>query len=311
MTALSAAALVLGLVAPAQADAWHEPWIEELLPEATSLVELEVVGSAGQVKVVKTHAGAALSGTRTVGGTYAAGGRLPGVLTTPGSRTVCLVKEGSDGTLSVPTPFSGCATERDGAWMGAVRHSYHLGLFEKGQYVEVLGALFAASHGGTVAPATVDGWVQQWLVEAAPGALERSPTSPASKRFFAQHLVLEALRQLGRPAHTPAVLRFTRDPGWHTRASAARALGGTGGPEAVAELARLVREDDSDWVRALAAQALSRCVGPGDRAMVQALRGSVPDAKPEFGGRLMDPRVGTQAPTVYGGLDAALEAAGG
>ncbi|MCG8416783.1 MAG: HEAT repeat domain-containing protein [Proteobacteria bacterium] len=309
------ATVAMGLSAgPALATTWDEPWTEKVIAEADSFIEIEISQASPTVaaKVVDVLAGERVPPTIQLAGFYlldlgSRSGHGPEYRYDPGTRLLCLVKESKKpGTYGLATPTSGAARIRDdGLVIGALRHSYHQGLFVREDYVRAVAAIFKNLHGEPAKSDFVAEWVDTYLGQP-PAALENDATSPASRLFFAQHLVLESLYYFGRPEHFGRVVPFLGHKLFHHRISAARALSAIGGKKAVAALLDRLANDDSDFVKVMAVWALQRLDAKEAIPRLIELETTASEEPGGFGGNLMDPRIGTRFPTVKQAIKEAL-----
>lgn len=298
----------------ARATTWDEPWTEEIMKAADSLVEVEITGDASplSVRTIKVWAGAAvpdtwqLDGFHMLGLRSVSGGHGPAYHFDKGDKILAWVKAGDKaGVYSLPTPTSGYALIRDdGQVEAALRHSYHRMLVTKEMYLQAATAIFAHLHDQRdIDLSFLTGWVTTYLGKP-PSKLD---SEPATVLFFQQHVVLESLMYFGKAEHVPVLAPFVRAEVWHQRVSAARALGGIGGPDAEAALLERVASDEADFVKVIAVWGLVRMDAKGAVPRLRELQKTASTESTGFGGNLMDPRIGTSFPTVKGAIETAIE----
>ena len=299
---LPTAPLLALLVPLAQATTYDEPWQEDVLRGADSLVKLRILEGSGPTE------------TRFERLEQLAGREVPerGVIDrfvgmevtswTPSEHLPLLYQEGQEGYFllratddpghwSIPTPTAGVALVEEGQVTATFRHSYHQALVPEPQYRDATLAIFQHLHGQPV-----DTAAQRAGMEAL---LDRKPAASGidTEGFFAQHVALESCYYFCAATDLARLEPFLASEDGHVQISAARALSAVDSPAGRARLLAFVQDDTRlGFARVMAVWGLRRLDA---REHAEALRAYLPSASTDdtgFGGNIMDPRVGTAFP---------------
>ncbi len=298
---MASPALLALLIPLASASTYDEPWQEEVVKSAASLVKLRIVeGSETEARFERLEqlAGDPVPETGVIdrfGGmtitSWSPSGHLP-LLFNPGDEGYFLLGATDDAERwSIASPTAGYALVSQGLVTATFRHSYHQALVVEDQYRDATTAIFQHLHGQPV-----DAKAQRASMEAQ---LDRSPASYAmdADGFFAQHVALESCYYFCGAGDLARLEPFLKSDDGHVQISAARALSAVDSPEGRARLLAFVKDDSRlAFARVMAVWGLRRLDA---RDQAEALLAYLPQASTEetgFGGNIMDPRVGTAFP---------------
>lgn len=294
----------------ALATTWDEPWHDQVVREASSLVKAEVVklegdGVRARARLVNNVVGAALSGDFLIEGYYLlrigsySQGHEPRLELGEHATYYFFLKPGRQpGTFSIATPTTGYANVKTGEVKATYRHSYHQALVPEPIYVESQTVIFHALHDEPFDRAVSARLSDTWLTQPP-----KAPVGPEdSKVFFAQHVALETLFHTKAAGVDPdktisRLAPFLAYDADHAQISAARALSVIGTPGAQQALMAFVEGKHSGFAKVMALWGLKRQNARQLTARLKAYQEVADTDRLGFGGNIMDPRVGTRFPT--------------
>ena len=295
---------ILWSASPLPATTWDEPWQEQVLREAETFAQYRVLeNKAARLVLKKTRhvAGKETPEEVVVKGFF---------LLQLGSRSstdelsidwdedsvmYCFLKKARGNTWQLPTPTAGFAEVEEGTVTATYRHSYHKALVSEKIYELTMGCLFKKVHGEGFDEKPVREFIEATLGKP-PVKLPEDPEKASTDPFFLQHAALECLYYLGRPDDLDRVRPFLVFDDYHGQISAVRALSGIQTPSARKELLKFLEGDGNGFAKVMAVWGLKRQAA---REAIDRLRKIHETASTEevgFGGRVMDPRVGTSFP---------------
>jgi hypothetical protein len=214
-----------------------------------------------------------------------------------------LQKAPAGGTWRIATPTSGFAAVRNEKVTATYRISFHQALVDAKTYETTQTCIFEKLHGKSECLANVYGFINQQLA-LAPAAV--SSTAPDQMdRFFNQHVALETAYIARYALQRDVLVKFLREPDFHTQISATRALGASALPDRTTMLMNFVMDDSRNLMARIVAVAMIRENGGSElKEQLAAYAPKAPVQEVWLFDNIMDPRVGTRFP---GSLKEALE----
>jgi hypothetical protein len=299
---------VLLLAPAAWATTWDEPWQDEIIRKADTLVKAEVLANDGKsvnLKVVETLAGADVPEKVTVEGFSLL--RLTSISSADETKFpfkkgqsyyFFLTKKKDGKTWAVATPTAGYARVEDGNVYATYRHSFHQALVPQELYETTMKAVFLKTHGKQVdANALRKKNLLPILKQAPqPPAPQDAKKKDQAKRFFEQHAALETLVYFAAADDLKIIEPFLKCDDFHVQISAVRALGGIDSREARERLLAFLEGDGKGFAKVMAIWALRRQNARECLPKLKELQRRAPEDHVGFGGNLLDPRVGTRFP---------------
>ena len=306
---------VLLLAPRAWATTWDEPWQDEVLRKADTLVKAEVLANDGKsinLKVVETLAGAQISEKATVEGfsllrltSFSPGADETKFAFKKGQFYYFLLTKQKDGkTWAVATPTAGYARVEDGTVYATYRHSFHQALVPRELYETTMKAIFLKTHGKDVDADALRKTLLPILKQAPQGAPKDAEEKDQAKRFFEQHAALETLAYFASADDLKIIEPFLKCDSYHVQISAVRAVGGINSREARERLLAFLEGDGNGFAKVMAVWALKRQNARDCLPKLKELERKASGDRVGFGGNLMDPRVGTHFP---GSVKSAIE----
>ena len=195
-------------------------------------------------------------------------------------------------TYQIPTPTSGWA-QLDGTDVAATyRHSYHKALVPEEVYEKTMEAIFKGTRGQPYDADFIERFIKEQLTQSV-GVL----TDPAtSKRFFLQHVALEAFYHLGKGADLALLTPFVNSDDYHVQISACRAVGRIDSPSSRELLMKFIEGKGVGFAKVMCVWGLKRLNAKEMISRLEAYLKTGADQETGFGGNIMDPRVGTNFP---------------
>lgn len=296
-------ALIALLPAGAFATTWDEPWMDEVVSNAESLVRVTVVSNSSEeveAKVTKHLAGTETpTEIRLVGfsllrlGSYSRPG--PGFPFQPATDYYLFLKKAPQGAgYLIATPSAGWADVGDRGVSATFRHSYHKALVPEDVYETTMVAIFNKMHGKRADEMPARRFVSAELSKPPAGLKEATDETQA--RFFLQHAALETFRHLGSEQDLALIDPFLETDDYHVQISAVRALGCVRSDAVRRRLMDFIEGDRYGFAKVVAVWELK---AQGAKEMLPRLRRFLADGVDEetgFGGDLMDSRIGTVFP---------------
>ena len=285
---------------------WDEPWHEDVVRSADSLVKLQVLtNDAGRkvtAKVLDRVAGGPVPDVLTIDDNYSLLElrsqssdshelELPFRRDQPYYVFLAKAKQGEHFTIATPT--SGWAKTTEGKVTATYRHSYHKALVPEALYRETQKAIFLFLHGSKHDDPAMQKTMHEWL-QQKPGTL--SDDTGASQTFFCQHVALECFYYFGAKEDLPLLEPFLKEDGMNTQISAVRALSRIDTEPARARLFAFLTGDGTNFAKVMAVWGLRRLGAREYLDKLAAFLPKAPEAETGFGGSIMDPRVGTRFP---------------
>jgi len=302
---------IVSFCAPASATTWDEPWHEDVVRNAVSFVQVDVLESDAEgfrARLVKHLAGETTPAEFRVTGfsmlrigsmTMSADGHSELSLQfNPQLRYYLFLAREADtppGEYLVATPTTGWAKVVDDGVHATYRHSYHQALVPEDLYEASQSAIFRHLHD----PSSVEAQEREAVRRLFATLLTQEPrdVQEDADLFFRQHVALECFRYFGEEDDLPLLEPFLACSGWHVQISAVRALAGVDCEESRARLLEFLRASDRDpFAQVMAVWGLRR---QDDRSVLPRLKELLPTASERetgFGGNIMDPRIGTRFP---------------
>jgi len=307
---------VLLLAPPGRAATWDEPWQDDVIRKADTLVKAEVLANDGKsvnIKVVETLAGAAVPETATVEGFSLL--RLSS-FTLADEETkfpfkkgqsyyFFLTKQKGGKTWAVATPTAGYARLEDGNVYATYRHSFHQALVPQELYETTMKAIFLKTHGKEVDADALRKTLLPILKQAPQGPPKDAKEKDQARRFFEQHAALETLAYFAGADDLKLLEPYLKCDDYHVQISAVRALGGIDSREARERLLAFLEGDGKGFAKVMAVWALKRQNARDCLPKLKELQPKAPVDRVGFGGNLMDPRIGTHFP---GSVKSAIDA---
>jgi hypothetical protein len=298
---------VLLLAPPAWATSWDEPWQDEVIRNADTLVKAEVLANDGtsvNLKVVATLAGAEVPEKATVEGFSLL--RLTSLSRTDetklrfkkGQSYYFFLSKQKDGkTWALATPTTGYARVEDGNVYATYRHSFHQALVPQELYETTMKAIFLKTHGKEVDADSLRKSLLPILKQAPQGLPKDAKEKDQAKRFFEQHAALETLAYFAVADDLKLIEPFLKCDDYHVQISAVRALGGIDSRAARERLLAFLEGNGEGFAKVMAIWALKRQNARDCLPKLKELQPKAPEDRVGFGGNLMDPRIGTHFPS--------------
>jgi hypothetical protein len=299
------AALLFAL--PVWATTWDEPWQDEVVRKAETLVKVKVLANDGKsvnFKVVKTLAGAEVPAELTVEGfgllrltsTSTADDEAKFPFKKGESYYVLLTKRKDGKTWAVATPTTGYARIEDGNVYATFRHSYHQALVPEELYETTMTAIFLKTHDKKVDSDALRKTLSPILKKEPQGMPKDGKEKDQARLFFEQHAALETLAYFATADDLTLLEPFLKCDDYHVQISAVRALGGIDSREARERLFSFLESDGKGFAKVMAVWALKHQNARDYLPKLKELQRKAPEDRVGFGGNLMDPRVGTHFP---------------
>jgi len=311
---LAAGTMVLGLSFPptTQASTYDEPWQDQVIREADSLVKIRIEANEGgkivRFELLDQLAGEPVPQAGVIDDFDRVSIRNPHweFHHQPDDVGYALLRKTEDGDWSLPTPSTGWAALEDGQVAATYRHSYHMALVPDPVYRSTTTALFKHLHGQPWDEQAMGAFIDKWLAEP--------PQSPSGEEqgetFFHQHVALECFHHLGSDTELTRLEPFLALDDFHVRVSAVRALSRIDNPATRQRLLAILADEAwPGFPRVMAAWGLERLDARELLPRLQELIPTMAEVETGFGGNIMDPRIGTAFPhTVKKAAEALVEA---
>lgn len=301
---LFSALLVLGLAGTATATTWNEPWHEEVMLASESFVKvriIEVRESGCKAEVLKSLGGVALPSQIELAGFS----KLSLTSVSSASHEVRMpfqvdqiyylfvAKNPQANTYQIPTPTSGWARVNQGNVAATYRHSYHKAMVPEDVYEQTMQAIFNGIKGRPYNSEAMAAFVKSQL---SMSVASLGNDEAMNKRFFLQHVALEAFYFLRKGAELAQLVPFVQSDSYHVQISACRAVSAIDSPASRELLMKFIEGKGTGFAKVMCVWGLKRL---NARAMVPRLQvflKSGEDQETGFGGDIMDPRIGTYFP---------------
>lgn len=299
--------LICVLIAhPTNATTWDEPWHDEVMRVSESFVKVKITATTSsgvKAEVIKFLAGVRtpdqieLSGYSKLSLTSTSSGgadelRLPFA---PGQTYYLFIKKSEKGnTYQIPTPTSGWATLEGTSVAATYRHSLHKAWVPEELYQKTMQAIFNGIKGQPYDTAFIEKFTKEQL--AQPVAELKEEDSPATKKFFIQHVALESFYHLGKGADLALLQPFMESDVIHAQISACRAVSRIDSPQSRELLMKFIEGKGAGFAKVMCVWGLKRLNAKGMSSRLEAYLKSGADEETGFGGNIMDPRVGTYFP---------------
>jgi hypothetical protein len=299
---------VLCLAPAVWATTWDEPWMDDVIRDAESLLKvsvIEVKPDAAKVRVLKLLAGAKTPDEfsitsyvklRISSATSGATGELQLPFAEKQDFYVFVKKAKGIDEYLIATPTTGFARISPKGVYATFRHSYHQALVPEATYEICMPAIFRRIHGVNAKEDAAWKFVQEHLGKS-PALLKEAKTEDAAE-FFLQHAALETFRYIGSVADAKMVEPFLSAKDFHIQTSAVRALGRFRTPEIQERMMQFIEGENENFAKVIAAWVLRDQDARGFENRLRKFAATGKDREKEtgFGGNIMDPRVGTNFP---------------
>lgn len=289
----------------ALATTWNEPWMDEVISRADSLVRVDVTVNkpeAFSAKVTKHLAGRETPTEIRVNGYYLLEFRSHSVHETdfrfnPNLDYYLFLKRGKkEGQYSIATPTTGWAKVLVEGVNASYRHSYHQALVPENVYELSMIAIFNRLHQIDVDEKPIRDFVEAHL-KKEPALLGKANGDPTvAEEFFHQHVALELFRYFGRPNEMNLIEPFLTADDYHVQISAARAIALFNTTEAKDRLMKFIENDQFGFAKIMAVWGLEHHNAVEYAERLEVFMNIGQDEETGFGGDFMDPRVGTDFP---------------
>jgi len=289
----------------ARATTWNEPWHEEVMANSDSFVKVKIIairGSTCQADVLKFLAGMPLPERIELAGysklritsfaPFTDELRLP--FRTGEIYYLFIKKDPQTNKYQIPTPTSGWARLKQGTVFATYRHSYHQALVPEDIYEQTMQAIFRNIKGQPYDTKFVGSFLKQQLSMTI--ATLTKNDEAMNQRFFLQHVALETFYYLKKGADLSLLIPFVNSDNYHVQISACRALSAIDSPASRELLMKFIEGKGTGFARVMCVWGLKRLNAKEMIPRLKAFLESGDDEETEFGGNIMDPRVGTVFP---------------
>lgn len=298
--------LFLSATVTARATTWDEPWHENVLKNTDSFVKVRVVENQGpraKAEVVKFIAGIQTPQQLELAGfsmlrlmSTSSGDHGPQLSLKPGQVYYLLVKkEEKTNAYQIPTPTSGWAQVVEGDVYATYRHSYHQAVVPEDVYEKTMHAIFNGTKGKPYDTEYVSAFLKEQLTQSV--ANWKGENDPVlRKKFFLQHVALEAFYHLGKGAELSQLVPFMGGDSYHVQISACRAVSRSDSKESGELLMKFIEGKGEGFAKVMCVWGLKRQNARELIPRLEAFLKTGTDQETGFGGSIMDPRVGTLFP---------------
>jgi hypothetical protein len=299
--------LVLLFAQAALATTWNEPWQETVAKDATTLIRGRITSvdpkKGCTVAVVKHLAGEKTPPTFELTGfsllelTSLSGGHPPTFLFEKDLEGYLFVKKADkEAGYLLATPTAGFAPITKLGVYATYSHSYHQALVDEELYETATTAIFNYLHHEKFDQARVVKEIDDLLRQPPAHSPGRGQDPTAAKLFFQQHVALESFYYFGTPEKFPLLEPFLTSSDRFVQISAVRALSRINTPQARQRLLAILEGPGDGFVRIMALWGLKRLDARELLPQLKVFHDVAPMDETGFGGRLMDPRIGTAFP---------------
>jgi hypothetical protein len=294
----------------ALATTWNEPWAEKVIKEADYFVLADITSydkeKGVKINIVKQFGGDELPSKIQVTGFYlldltsVSGGHRPEFNFKNIDKSYFFIKRNDKGEYCIATPTTGFDNLKRGNVGATYRHSYHQALIPAEIYEMTMTAIFNNYHQLPYDKKAILDFIDLQLSQKPAGFDENE-----IKTFFTQHAALESIYHLKLEGQFNKIIPFLNDTlNFHNRVSAARALAAYNSTETKQILMDKIASDkENGFVAVICIWTLQGFNAIELKPQLQKLAENASTEGIGFGGNIMDPRVGTDFPTVKSALE--------
>jgi hypothetical protein len=200
------------------------------------------------------------------------------------------IKKNVKGQYSIATPSTGFNFLIEGNVYANYRHSYHQALVPQDIYEKTMTAIYNNYHGLTYDIDYIRSFVDEHLSKKPAGFEEDEINT-----FFLQHVALECVHHLKLDGFYEKVIPFLWDTvNFHNSVSAARALVANNTDSSIRELIKVIETPTIDpFIQVICVWTLQEFKPVAYRVTLIKTMEVASETDGNWGGNIMDPRVGT------------------
>lgn len=289
------------------ATTWDEPWADNVIKEADYFVFAKINSFDKEkvtIEVVKTLGGSELKGVVEITDFYL----LDLMSNSDGhgaefefdeiKESYFFIKKNNKGKYCIATPTAGFDYFKKGNVFATYRHTYHQALVPVDIYEKTMTAIFNNYHNKPYDKILIHDYVNKYL--------KWGPSSHnTSETFFAQHVALECIYHLRLIGFYSKILPFLNDTSnFHNQVSGARALIAVNSEECKQALLKVIGDTTRGaFVQVICIWTLADFKPKELKEKLIKIKESASSEDNDFGGNIMDPRVGTHFPNVKEALE--------
>lgn len=291
------------LAGTSKAETWNEPWQKEIIKNSDYFVLAKVLknnkGKGVTIKIIKSFGNQKIDGNLLINGfsqlemMSSSGQGLP-LNFKKNQKIYFFLKKKEDGNYAIPTPTSGFAeVGKNNKVYATYRHSYHRALVPIKIYEKTYTEIWNYYKTGKFDLKKVSSFIED-LIAKEPAGFEDNEI----KTFFLQHVAMETAFLLDIEIDINKIKKFVYQNNFHSNISALQLMGNSRSEVSKEFLYNYVMNDSNEsFQKIIAIWSLSKI---GDKIYISKLIANIEklsDENAEFGGNIMDPRVGTYLPS--------------
>jgi hypothetical protein len=210
-----------------------------------------------------------------------------------------LLTKRADGNFAIPTPTSGYAVLNGENVAATYRHSYHQALIPKDIFEMTYTEIWNYYKAGKYNEKTINEFINTQIIKK-PAGFEKEEIGD----FFLQHVALETAYLLNIELDFEKIEKFILSENFHLRVSALQALSNAKKKKDLDFLLDYIQDaKNGDFEKVIAIWALSRCGKEEYIKKMKSISANLSEEDTGFGGKIMDPRVGTHFPSPKGAVE--------